>query len=86
MNYEDDSENFEEIIKNQSKAYKDKKFIVGNQLDKRFYKTIEESPSNREVTKLSEEQHYTSIVAESSGVARGGLTGLLVATILRLFL
>lgn len=31
VNYDDDSENFEEIVKNQTKMYNNKKLIVGDQ-------------------------------------------------------
>lgn len=64
VNYDDDSENFEEIVKNQTKMYNNKKLIVGNQLtdDVRFFRTDEPEV----IQELKEEQKYTSIVAESS--------------------
>lgn len=42
VNYDDDTENFEDLFKNQTKTYNNKKLIVGNQMqdDKRFYKTV----------------------------------------------
>lgn len=89
VNYEDGSENFEEVIKNQTKIYSNKKFIVGNQMsdDRKFYRI--DDPMNLSVTKLKEEEQYTSIVAENSSnqVTIINLTlPLLLSIIARLFL
>lgn len=64
VNYEDGSENFEEIIKNQTKIYSNKKFIVGNQMsdERKIYRV---DPMNLSVTKLKEEEQYTSIMADN---------------------
>lgn len=63
VNYEDDSENFEELFKNQTKALNNNKLLVGNQMrDRKFYKTIGENPA---VLSMSKEEEYTSIVAEN---------------------
>lgn len=87
VNYEDESENFEEIIKNQTKIYNNKKFIVGNQVEKRFYRTDEVAPSNFGITKLSEEEQISSIVSENSVAQNSGMSlAVCFGLILRLFL
>ncbi|CAH1183023.1 unnamed protein product [Ceutorhynchus assimilis] len=66
VNYDDDAENFEEIIKNQTKMYNNKKLIVGNQMtdDVRIYR--DDNGEHRLIKELKEEQKYTSIVAENA--------------------
>ncbi|KAF2881947.1 hypothetical protein ILUMI_24229 [Ignelater luminosus] len=87
VNYEDESENFEEIIKNQTKIYNNKKFIVGNQVEKRFYRTDEVAPSNLGITKLTEEEQISSIVSENSAAQNSVmLLTVCFGLILRLFL
>lgn len=65
VDYEDGAENFEELIKNQTRIYNNKKLIVGNQMtdNKRFYKTLD----NERSLEMKEEHSYTNIVADSSG-------------------
>ncbi|KAF5290984.1 hypothetical protein FQA39_LY14515 [Lamprigera yunnana] len=87
VNYENESENFESLFKNQTKIYNNKKFIVGNEMDKRFYRTIEETPSNLEIMKLVEEEKVTSVVvADSSAVRNSAMFVITMGTVLRLFL
>ncbi|KAF5296216.1 hypothetical protein FQR65_LT10291 [Abscondita terminalis] len=86
VNYEDESENFESYFKNQTKIYNNKKFIVGNEMDKRFYKTVEETPSNLEIMKLMEEEKITSVMADSSAVKNSVMFVLLMGIVLRLLL
>ncbi|KAK4884904.1 hypothetical protein RN001_001175 [Aquatica leii] len=86
VNYDDESENFESLFKNQTKIYNNKKFIVGNEMDKRFYKTVEESPSNLEIMKLMEEEKITSVIADNSAVRNSAMFVLLMGIILRLLL
>ncbi|XP_019874868.1 uncharacterized protein LOC109602854 [Aethina tumida] len=87
VNYDNDGENFEEVIKNQTKIFNNKKLIVGNQMtdDKRFYKTVDDN--QQMVSELKEEQKYTSIVAEScaSLLSLTQLT-VLLSVVMRLFL
>lgn len=86
VNYEDDTENFEELFKNQTKIYNNKKFIVGNEMDKRFYKTIDETPSNLEVMKLMEVEKVTTVVADNTAVKNLAPFAIIVGIVLRLFL
>lgn len=74
VNYEDESENFEELFKNQTKTNKNKKLIVGNEMnneDNRLsYKTPEERPSNLGKAVINEEIQYTAIIADTSASSR----------------
>ncbi|CAH0550429.1 unnamed protein product [Brassicogethes aeneus] len=83
VNYDEDGENFEEVIKNQTKIYNNKKLIVGNQMtdDKRFYKTIDDHQQQL-VGELKEEKKYTSIVAENSASTLSTLSVAQLAVIL----
>lgn len=65
VNYEDGSENFEEVIKNEKKIYSNKRLIVGNQMSD-DYNIRRVDPMNFSVSKLKEEEQYTSILAENS--------------------
>lgn len=82
VNYEDDSENFEELIKNQTKALNNK-LLIGNQMrDRKFYKTVGENPA---ILSMSKEEEYTSIVAESGAASiRVYITSAVMLTIFRL--
>lgn len=62
VNYEDGHEEFEEIVKNQTKVYSNKKLIVGNQM------SVEKSGThnNLRVKKVTEEQY---IVAENAAAS-----------------
>lgn len=64
VDYEDGSENLEELVENQTRIYNNKKLIVGNQMTdtRKFYKT----DNNLRSLETKEEKSYTSIVAESS--------------------
>lgn len=90
VNYEDGSENFEEVIKNRTKVINNKKFIVGNQMtdDKKYYRM--EEPMNLSVTKIIDEEQYTSIVAENAShrsISALGLAQILpILLAFRLFL
>lgn len=90
VNYEDGSENFEEVIKNQTKIFNNKKLIVGNQItDNKIFRMDEANPSNLNVMKIKEEERYTSIMAdESSSAQQIGYPGtaLLLVAVFRLFL
>lgn len=85
VNYDDESENFEGLFKNQTKIYNNKKFIVGSEMDKRFYKTIDETPSNLEVMKLMEVEKVTTVLADNSAAINFALPTIVVAVVLRLF-
>lgn len=78
VNYDDDSENFEEIVKNQTKMYSNKKLIVGNQMtdDVRYFKPVNDEPHL--INELREEQKYTSIIAENSATLAQLYTPLIV--------
>ncbi|XP_060536055.1 uncharacterized protein LOC132708006 [Cylas formicarius] len=67
VNYEDDEENFEEMVKNATKIYNNKKLIVGNQMtedDVRYYADNDRSEPDL-VKVLKTEEKYTNIIAEN---------------------
>ncbi|XP_050295566.1 uncharacterized protein LOC126735579 [Anthonomus grandis grandis] len=66
VNYDDEAENFEEVVKNQKKIYNNKKLIVGNQMtdEVRIFKDDEGEP--RLIQEVKEEQRYTSVKGDSS--------------------
>ncbi|KAL1512687.1 hypothetical protein ABEB36_002240 [Hypothenemus hampei] len=70
VNYEDDSENLEEIVRNQTKMYNNKKLIVGDQRtdDVRLYKNINGEP--KLIGELEEDRKYTSIIGETSSAEK----------------
>lgn len=74
VNYDDESENFEEIIKNQTKHLKNKKLFAGNQMNDEdnqlSFKTPADQPSNFGKSVINEELQYTAIVAETSSSQR----------------
>ncbi|GLV39679.1 quasimodo [Carabus blaptoides fortunei] len=74
VNYDDESENFEELLKNQTKSSQNKKLIVGNEMnneDNRLsYKTPEERPSNLGKAIINEEIQYTAIIADTGAGTR----------------
>lgn len=78
VNYEDGTENFEEVIRNQTKIFSDKKLIVGNQMtdDKKY--SVFRSDSNDIKRALTDEERYTSIVAENGGEKSVTTLGLIV--------
>ncbi|KAF7278522.1 zona pelucida superfamily protein qsm [Rhynchophorus ferrugineus] len=88
VNYDGDGgETFEEIVKNQTKMYNNKKLIVGNQLseDVRYYKTMNDEPHL--VQELKEEQKYTSIVAENSSAKQLPIVPvIIIAALIKLLL
>lgn len=71
VNYDDDSENFEQILKNQTKQQQNKKqLIYGNQNDEqdnrlRTSKNLEDRQTRGKAL-ITEETQFTAIVAESS--------------------
>lgn len=77
VNYDDESENFEELFKNQTKQLKDKKLIVGDEVTEEdnqlSYKTPESKPSNLGKSVI-EELQYTAIVAETSSSSKHEVT------------
>lgn len=87
INFNNKTDTFEETIDNRTTIYNNNKFIVGKQMDRRFYKTIEETPSNMGITKLTEEELITSIVAENAAVhSRFVASVLTLGIVLRLLL
>lgn len=96
MNYEDDTENFEDLFKNQTKTYNNKKLIVGNQMtdDKRFYKTVNAEEEEEQLANgndLSYVEKQKSIVIITSSANRlysciSGSLGVLLAAFVSLIL
>lgn len=78
VNYEDGSENFEEVIKNQTKVFNNKKLIVGNQMTE---KKVTEERTNLRVKKVTEEEQYTSILAENAAATNTIAAVLLLTTL-----
>lgn len=86
VNYDDKMKDFEEIIKNETTIYNHKKFILGDQMDKRFYKTIEEAPSNLAITTLTEEEQIVSFVKHNASSKNAVSFAVIVGAILRLLM
>lgn len=86
VNYDDDSENLEEIVKNQTKMYNNKKLIVGDQKtdDVRLFKNINGKPQL--ISEVKEEQKYTSIMGDAASTANVMFwnSGLVTLAMLRL--
>ncbi|KAH1014820.1 hypothetical protein HUJ05_012645 [Dendroctonus ponderosae] len=78
VNYDDDSENLEELVKKQTKMYNNKKLIVGDQRtdDVRLY--ADENGEPRLVSELKEDQKYTAIRADSASSSLYVCTPVLV--------
>lgn len=87
VNFEDDSENFEEVIRNQTKVFNNKKLIVGNQItDNKIFRLDDANPSNLSVMKIKEEERYTSILADATSTAQKlslSIAAFLFITLLR---
>lgn len=87
VNYEDESENFENYFKNQTKQLKNKKLIVGNQMNEEdnnlSYKTPADRPANLGKSVINEELQYTAIVAETSSSQRPqGAVAIILLTLI----
>lgn len=87
VNYDDGSE---EVIRNQTKIFNNKKLTVGNQItDNKIFHPDDANPSNLNVMEIKEEERYTSIMAdETSSAAKlgQGVGALLFVSVFRLFL
>lgn len=78
VNYDDESENFEAVIKNQNKIFEKgpiSKLQTRNMQDRRFYETVQnqEQTENRPLLIQKEKEQYITVTDQMSSAAIGTL-------------